>query len=303
MGSCQGRVALVTGASQGGTGTAIALRLAAEGARVALTARTESGLQETLRRIEQTGGAGLVLPCDLADPTGGRDTLVERTEAELGPIDLLVNNAAVGAYKPFTEWDWDDVELHTQVNLWAPWLLMKQVVPGMRERGAGSILNLTTFVAELPPGPPFPDALPAKLGAGYGSTKAALNRLTLAVASETEGEGISVNALTPQAAIMTPALIAGGWIEDVWMEPLETMAEAALALLTGDPATLTGRIAFSLQLLLELERPVLGLEGREPIEGWQPADLRAVIDRQTAAHNKNGWGDAYDFHRRSSPVP
>ncbi len=303
MASCRGRVALVTGASQGGTGTAVAVRLAAEGAKVAITARTESGLEATLKRIEAVGGTGLVLPCDLSDPGGGRDTLVERTEAALGPIDLLVNNAATGSYKPFTDWEWDDVELHTQVNVWTPWLLMKQVVPGMRERGEGWILNLTTFVAELPPGPPFPTALPAKSGAGYGATKAALNRLTLAVASETDGQGIAVNALTPQAAIMTPALVAGGWIEDVWMEPLETMAEAALALLTGDPAKLTGRIAFSLQFLLELGRPVRDLEGKELLEGWQPGDLRAVIDKQIAAHNETGWVNAYDFHRPSSPTP
>ena len=303
MASCEGRVALVTGASQGGTGTALAVRLAAEGAKVAITARTESGLEATARRIEAAGGSALVLPSDLSIPDGGRDTLVERTQAALGPIDLLVNNAAAGSYKPFTEWEWEDLELHTQVNVWAPWLLMKQVVPGMRERGRGWILNLTTFVAELPPGPPFPNALPAKAGAGYGSTKAALNRLTLAVASETDGQGIAVNALTPQAAIMTPALVAGGWIEDVWMEPLETMAEAALALLTGDPAKLTGRIAFSLQFLLELGRPVRDLEGKELVAGWQPGDLRAVIDKQIAAHNETGWVNAYDFHRPSSPTP
>ncbi len=96
MGTCQDQVALVTGASQGGTGTAIAVRLAAEGARVAITARTESGLVETLRRIGGVGGTGLVLPCDLADPAGGRGSLVARTEAEFGPIDLLVRfNAAL----------------------------------------------------------------------------------------------------------------------------------------------------------------------------------------------------------------
>ncbi len=65
---CEGKVALVTGASQGGTGTAVAVRLAAEGARVAITARTVAGLEETRRRIEDGGGACLVLPADLADP-------------------------------------------------------------------------------------------------------------------------------------------------------------------------------------------------------------------------------------------
>jgi NAD(P)-dependent dehydrogenase (short-subunit alcohol dehydrogenase family) len=71
-GCCDGRVALVTGASQGGTGTAIALRLAAEGAKVAITARTLSGLEETRARIDDIGGTCLVLPADLSDPDGGR---------------------------------------------------------------------------------------------------------------------------------------------------------------------------------------------------------------------------------------
>src|SRR5204863_6696908 len=92
--TCEGQVALVTGASQGGTGTAIALRLAAEGAKVAITARTVAGLEETRQRIEAIGGECLVLPVDLADPAGGRKDLVARVEAELGPIDILVNNAA-----------------------------------------------------------------------------------------------------------------------------------------------------------------------------------------------------------------
>ena len=83
--ACAGQVALVTGASQGGTGTAIAIRLAAEGAAVAITARTLAGLEETRQRIEDAGGTCLVLQADLSDPAGGRGELVARTEAELGP--------------------------------------------------------------------------------------------------------------------------------------------------------------------------------------------------------------------------
>src|SRR5204863_4793769 len=86
--TCEGQVALVTGASQGGTGTAIAIRLAAEGARVAITARTVEGLEDTRRRIEAIGGECVVLPADLSDPAGGRTELVARTEAEFGPVDI-----------------------------------------------------------------------------------------------------------------------------------------------------------------------------------------------------------------------
>lgn len=301
--TCEGMVALVTGASQGGTGTVVALRLAAEGAKVAITARTVDGLEETKRRIEEIGGACLVLPADLAHPDGGRKDLVARTEATFGPIDILVNNAAMGGFTPFDATMPEELESRLQVNVWAPWELMKAVVPGMRTRRRGWILNLSTFCAELPPGPPFPTNRPSKAGFVYGATKAALNRLTVTVASECEGQGIAVNALSPQAAIATPSLIAGGWIDDVFYEPLETMAEAALALCSADPNVLTGRIAYSLQLLLELKRPVLDLSGKEPVPGWQPDDLRAVIDREEAALADVGWGNAFEFGRVHSPDP
>jgi NAD(P)-dependent dehydrogenase (short-subunit alcohol dehydrogenase family) len=302
-GQCEGRVALVTGASRGGTGTAIALRLAAEGAKVAITARTESGLEETRARIEAGGGECLVLPADLSRPDGGRAELVARTVEAFGPIDILVNNAAAGGYAPFEEVTPRHLERCLQVNLWAPWELMTAVLPGMRERGAGWIVNLTTFSAELPPGPPFPNNRPAKGGFAYGATKAALNRLTVSAASECEGQGIAVNALSPQAAILTPDLIAGGWIDQAMFEPLETMGEAALALCTADPAVLTGRIAFSLQLLQELRRPVRDLAGDELVDGWQPDDLAPVIAGQEANLAEKGWPDPYTFGRVHSPRP
>ena len=301
--TCENQVALVTGASQGGTGTAIAIRLAAEGAKVAITARTVEGLEATRRRIEDVGGECLVLPADLSKPDGGRAELVPRTEAELGPIDILVNNAAMGGYHPFHETTPANLERCLQVNVWAPWELMSQVVGGMRERGRGWILNLTTFAAELPPGPPFPTNKPAKSGFQYGASKAALNRLTVTAASECEGQGIAVNGLTPQAAIATPQLVAAGWIDDTMFEPLDTMAEAALALCSGDPGILTGRIAYSLQLLLELRRPVYDLHGEKLVDGWQPDDLPPVIERQEANLAKQGWPDAYSFNRVHSPRP
>ena len=290
---CAGQVAMVTGASQGGTGTAVAVRLAAEGAAVAITARSVEGLEQTRQRIEELGARCLVLPCDLADPDGGRRQLVARTEEALGPIDILVNNAARGAYRPFNEVTPDRLESMLQVNFKAPWELMNDVVDGMRERGRGWILNVTTFAAEIPPGPPYPTNKPAKSGSAYGSTKAALNRLTVSAASECEGQGVAVNALAPQAAIATPNLVSAGWIDEVMFEPLEAMTEAALAMCTGDPARLTGRIAFSLQLLHELDRPVRDLTGNDLVSGWQPADLPAVIARQAAKLTEIGWTNPF----------
>lgn len=81
------------------------------------------------------------------------------------------------------------------------------------------------------------------------------------------------------------------------------MAEAALALCTGDPTVLTGRIAFSLQLLVELARPVRDLQGEELIEGWQPVDLPPIIARQELGLADVGWNDDYSFGRVHSPRP
>jgi NAD(P)-dependent dehydrogenase (short-subunit alcohol dehydrogenase family) len=300
---CAGLVALVTGASRQGTGTAIALRLAAEGARVAITARTVPGLEETRHKIEALGGECVIFPVDLADPGGGRKELVERVAAQLGPVDILVNNAAVNGYVRFEDATPEHVGTCFEVNVWAPWELMKAVTPAMREKGRGWILNLTSFAAELPPGPPFPTNKPATGGFQYGASKAALNRLTVAAASELYADGISVNALTPQAAIATPALVAAGWINQEMFEPMETMAEAALALCASRPDELTGRIAYSLQLLLELRRPVYDLPGERLVEGWQPDDLVAVIERQEANLARQGWPDAYSFGRPHCPRP
>ena len=216
-----------------------------------------------------------------------------------GTVALEVNGVSGPACENLTE----RLERALQVNLRAPWELMAEVVGGMRARGRGAIVNITTFSAELPPGPPFPTNKPSKAGAMYGATKAALNRLTVSVASECEGQPIAVNALAPQGAIATPALAAAGWVEGVMFEPLETMAEAALALCVADPAVLTGRIAFSLQLLAELQRPVRDLRGEELVAGWQPEDLPGVVSRQERSLAGRGWPDAYRFSRSHSPAP
>ncbi len=276
-----GKVALIAGASQGGTGTGTAIRLAAEGARVAICVRSEEKLRGTLDVIEAAGGRGVMFPCDLADPDGGRATLVARSEAELGPVDYLVYVAAYGPYAPFAEFGLEHMQRAVEVNLKAPLLLCQQVVEGLRRRGApGSIVNIGTKAARPVSGPPFPETPPSKGGAVYGSTKAALHRLTQSIASETFGQRISANVLSPQSAIGTPALRAGGWIPDDMFEPVETMVEAVLALLGADPEVTTGRDVLSIDLLHELRRPVYDFTGTHLVDGWQPEDLPDFIARR-----------------------
>lgn len=294
---CAGRVALVTGASKGGTGTAIALRLAAAGAAVAIVARDADGLAATAERIRDIGGIAAAYTVNLADPDGDRNTLVERISADLGPIDILVNNAASNGYRPFDQWTERQFHVANQVNVLAPWRLMADASATMRERGAGWIVNITSFAASHPPGPPFPTTKVALEGSGYGVTKAALNRLTTSVAAELNPYGIAVNALAPQAAIATPHLLESGTVPADRFEPLETMAEATLALATADPRTLSGRIARSIELLRELDRPVHTLDGTALLDGWQPKDLGAFIDHQRSVLESNGWTNPFDDKR------
>jgi NAD(P)-dependent dehydrogenase (short-subunit alcohol dehydrogenase family) len=277
-GGCEGKVALVAGASQGGTGTGSAVRLAAAGARVAICARSVDKMRATLDQVEAVGGTGVMFACDLSDPDGGRADLVARTEAALGPVDYLVYVAAAGGYQKYETFTLDQLQAALELNVKAPFLLGQQVVTSLRDRGArGGIVNIGTKAARPLVGPPYPDVPPVTAGSVYGGTKAALHRITQSIAAETLGQGISANVLSPLAAIGTPALRASGWIPDELFEPVETMVEAVVALLTGDPDTLTGRDVYSIELLHELQLPVYDLSGNTLVEGWQPDDLPAYM--------------------------
>ena len=225
--------------------------------------------------------------CNVADPDGGRDTLVARTEAELGPVDILLNVAAAGNYKKFDEISIHEVETALQVNVVAPWILCRDALVGMRERGSGAIINIGTKAAKPFDGPPYVDGPVSMAGTLYGGTKAALHRITQGIAAEAYGQGISVNMLSPIAAIATPKLLATGWLPPEFFEPVETMAESVLALATGDPNVLTGRDVYSVELLYELQRPVYDFTGTTLVEGWQPADLPPYIE----ARSKPPTGD------------
>jgi NAD(P)-dependent dehydrogenase (short-subunit alcohol dehydrogenase family) len=128
----------------------------------------------------------------------------------------------------------------------------------MRARGRGWIVNVSSATAEPPQGPPY-SAWERKGGMHfYGASKAALNRLTAGLAAELHADGIAVNTLAPVAAVMTPGLEAVGaarWIAPSMIEPIEAIAEAALALATCD-ASLTGRVTYSLPLLEELGQEI-----------------------------------------------
>ncbi|HKJ25927.1 MAG TPA: SDR family NAD(P)-dependent oxidoreductase [Myxococcota bacterium] len=270
---CAGKVAFVTGASRG-IGAAIAERLAAAGAAVAVTARSVDShpehlpgtVRETAERIEARGGRALPIHCDVFDPESCAAAVAQCREA-LGPIDVLVNNAAAGPYRPFEQLSLRDFEVTFTANVRAPLVLAQLVAPDMRARGRGWIVNVSSASAELPQGPPYG---PWETKGGmhlYAASKAALNRLTVGLAAELQPDGIAVNALAPVAAVLTPGVEALGatrWIDPSMTEPIEAIAEATLALATCD-ASLTGRVAYSLPLLRELGREVRTLDGASPV--------------------------------------
>lgn len=262
---CAGRVALVTGASRG-IGAAIAERLAAAGAKVAVSARTidpvdkyEGSLRETVARITEAGGTAVAVQADVSKEDD-RARMVAETVDQLGPIDILVNNAAVTFYVPFTEFPRKRYDLMLEVQLRAPFELAQMVVPSMRERGRGWILNISSRAGVHPQGPPF-DSLYRDYGFSvYGMVKAGLDRLSTGLAAELYDDGIAVNSLAPWDNVATPGASTHDLVENFKLEDIGYMAEAALALCSGDPARLTGRVAYSQPLLAELQRrpPTVG---------------------------------------------
>lgn len=263
--SLEGRVALVTGASRG-IGKAIAQRLAAAGATVVVTARTvdqadsrlAGTLGDTVAQIEAAGGRAVAVPADLSKPDE-RERLVADATAKVGAIDILVNNAAVTFFTPVAEFSLRRVDLMLAVQVEAPLHLAQLVLPGMRQRRSGWILNISSVAARHPKLPP------SRFGGGtvYGMCKAALERFTTGLAAELYDDGVAVNALAPKDVVPTPGTLFHHLTteDDPSAEQPEVMAEAALALCRG-PVTnadgspgLTGRVVYSQDLLAELAAP------------------------------------------------
>ena len=255
-GSLAGRTALVTGASRG-IGEAICARLAMEGARVVASARTaEAGdsrlpgtLIETVERIRKAGGEATFIKADLAQSIE-RERLVEEATAVYGPVDILINNAAVTFFMPVAEFTEKRFKLMMEVQVYAPFHLAQLVLPGMVEQGRGAIVNISS-PAGIHPQQPYRGG---RGGTVYGMCKAALERFTTGLASEVQADGIAVNVVSP-GLVDTPGVAVHGLINEATrdrVQPIEYIAEAVYQLAKADAQTMTGRVAYAEPFLKEL---------------------------------------------------
>lgn len=184
----QNRVALVTGAGRG-IGRATAKELAAQGARVAVTARSKGELDTLVDEINAEGGQALAIVADLSDRSSPAAVL-QQVQSALGPVEILVNNAGIGSSsnpKPLIDFDDNFWDLTFAINVTAPYLLTKLALPVMIERRWGRIVNIASINAKVA----------SFHGAAYTASKHAIAGLTKAAANEVGGTGVTVNAVCP----------------------------------------------------------------------------------------------------------
>jgi len=261
MGKLDGRVAIVTGSSRG-IGEEIAKLFAREGARVVCAARTlnegdhrmlAGSLAGTVRQIEDAGGQAVAVAVDVSNEADCQKLVAAAREA-YGPVDILVNDAALTYYKPIVEYNVKQWVRAFAVNVHAPFMLSQLVLPDMIKRRRGAIVNISSGAAIGPGRTPFKDARPANGGTMYGATKAALERFTQGLAQEVAGHNIAVTAVSPSQVVPTAGtvyhkLVTG--MDDPKGEPPMLMAKAVL-LLASEPADeINGRVTYSQQILSE----------------------------------------------------
>ncbi len=276
-----GKTALVTGGSRG-IGRAIAQRLAAEGATVAVTARAYAPspsvragtseaipgtIEETIALIERAGGAAFGLAADLDDDTA-RDGLIDAVVQRTGRIDILVNNAGFADYALVEDMSPETFDRTVGHYLKTPFVLTKNAVPHMRRQGAGWIVNIGS-VTGVAPVRPYRDYNKTAGDVIYASCKAALHRFTQGVAAELVDANIAVNCVGPSTAVRTPG--ASALIPDTFpTEPVEYLAETVLAMCHLPAEQRTGLVAFSLHYPWCQQLPVHSLDGAGLLPPLEP---------------------------------
>ncbi len=226
-----GKVALVTGAG-GGIGRATALRLAAEGAAVAVLGRRRASVEETADAIVAAGGDALPLVGDVAAPDDAAEA-VERTTSDLGGLDILFNNAGIVRDGGALEISLEDWERTLAVNLTGPFLMSRAAIPAMRRRGGGAIINNASTLG----------LVGLQQAAAYCASKGGLVLLTRAMALDHAGEKIRINAICP-GIIDTPMPRRRGLAEADRRRLDEVYGPLAAAGRVGTPEEVAALVAF-----------------------------------------------------------
>ncbi|HKB25917.1 MAG TPA: SDR family NAD(P)-dependent oxidoreductase [Methylomirabilota bacterium] len=261
MGRLDGKAVVVTGASRG-IGAEVARLFAAEGGRVVCAARTlregehplAGSLETTVAAIRAAGGEAHAVTANIAEPADC-EKLVRAARDTYGPVDVLVNNAALTYYLPVKDYPLNKWLRSWAVNFHAPFVLSQLVLADMIPRKRGAIVNISSGAAIGPGRGPYPDpAAGARGGTCYGAEKAALERFTQGLAAEVYPHGVSVTCVSPSQVVPTPGtvyhkLVKG--LDDPRGEPPLLMARAALLLASEPLDRVTGRVTYSQQILKE----------------------------------------------------
>jgi uncharacterized protein len=181
----RGKVGILTGASRG-IGAVLAETLAKKGVHLALAARSPDDLESTASRVTEAGVRAVVVPTDVTIP-GDLENLADRATADLGPVDVLVNNAGVEHYAHFEREDPQQIDTIIRTNLLAAELLTRFVLPGMIERRRGHIVNISSAAGKT--------AVP--YNAVYSSSKHALVGFSWSLREEVKPYGVGVSVVCP----------------------------------------------------------------------------------------------------------
>ena len=260
MGKLEGKTVVVTGSSRG-IGAEIAKLLASEGGRVICVARTlregehplEGSLERTVNQIKDDGGEATPVAADISKPEAC-EGLMQTARDTYGPIDVLVNNAALTYFIPIKEYPLSRWMRSWAVNFHAPFILSKLALEDMVPRGSGSVVNISSGAAIGPGRAPYSGLRQGGGGTCYGAEKAALERFTQGLAAEVYENGISVTCVSPSQVVATPGTIFHKLVtgpDDPRGEPLDLMAKAALLLATEPLEKVSGRVTYSQVILKE----------------------------------------------------
>jgi 3-oxoacyl-[acyl-carrier protein] reductase len=218
----EGQIALVTGGGRG-IGRNIAVELAEAGMKVAVAARSTNEIEETANQV-----GGIAIQCDVSD-RDSVERMIERTEKELGPIDLLVSNAGI-SIEEGDAWTLDPDEWWRvfEVNVLGVYLCCRAVIPGMLERGSGRIVNVASGAAYLP----------GSSSTAYSASKAAVHRFSETLANQLKDRGIPVFSISPG---LVKTRMTEDFGDDAPWTPPELAPKLVRALASGRLDGLAGR--------------------------------------------------------------